>query len=161
VKRKRSLIVAPTIESPKACRVRWLAEQAFRLRLTGDVGGGLIIASPRLERLPPNSSTTEVEVPTPRASEFVRESWLWEQMARLGLQAGDVENPVATQIPDHDRANTGESRTECVLDPPVRNNPEKSKASKDGAPNKKDRKTNDLANSAPVASLDSNLGVTR
>ena len=151
MKRKPKLITAPTIQSPKACRVHWLAEQAIQLRLTGDVGGGLIIAPPSLGRLPINSFTAEVKVPTRRASEFARESWLWEQMARLGLKAKDVEQQVATRKPDDNRVNLRQSGSECVLDPLVRNNPEKSKASRDKISNKNRRKINDLTNLAPVA----------
>jgi hypothetical protein len=151
MKRKPKLTAAPTIKSPLACRVHWIAEQAIQLRLTGDVGGGLIIAPPSPGRLPVNSSTAEVKVPTRRASEFARESWLWEQMARLGLKAKDVEQQAATREPDDDRVNPRQSGSECALDPLIRNNPEKSKTSKDKVLNKNRRKINDLANLAPVA----------
>ena len=156
MKRKPKLITAPTIQSPKACRVHWLAEQAIELRLTGDVGGGLIIAPPSLGRLPINSFTAEVKVPTRRASEFARESWLWEQMARLGFKAKDVEQQVATRKPDDNRVNLRQSGSECVLDPLVRNNPTKSKTYGGGSPKKTRREINDLANSAPVGVQDPN-----
>jgi hypothetical protein len=44
-KRKRTIDIAPTIDSPKACRVQWIAQQAQRLRLLGDVGGGRMLKS--------------------------------------------------------------------------------------------------------------------
>jgi hypothetical protein len=154
MKRNHKPVMAPTIKSPKACRVHWIAEQAIQLRLTGDVGGGLIIAPPSFGRLPINAFTAEVKVPSRRASEFARESWLWEQMARLGLKAGDVEKQVATRKHDDDRAEPRQSGSDCVLDPLVRNNPTKSKAYGRGPPKKTRREINDLANSAPVGDLE-------
>jgi hypothetical protein len=140
VKRKRTIIIAPTIDSPKPCRVQWITEQARRLHLTGDVGGELVIVAPSIARMPANPSTIEVKVPSSRASEFARESWLWEEMARLGLKAADVEKPV----------DTAPRGLQFAIGGAARNKPEKSKSYEDRPPAKTANEIKELASSAPV-----------
>jgi hypothetical protein len=151
VKRKRTIDIAPTVDSPRPCRVRWIAEQAQRLRLLGDVGGGLVIVAPSPARLPANPSTIEITAPSSRASEFARESRLWEQMARLGLKAADVEKPMPQPNNGARWADTAARGPEFVSAGVTRNKPAKSKAYGDQGQTKIANAVNDLANSAPVS----------